>query len=118
MDTFQLTVAHDGSIGIVFLEGTEEGDEGRTLLGGTGVGSMAFLVQASFIADADGMGIVVSGMHADLFLFAGLIDLSVFLDVVVIADALVMETGVMAVTQPIDGETLVAARGTAVNDDQ
>jgi hypothetical protein len=29
-----------------------------------------------------------------------------------------METGVMAVTQPIDGETLVAARGTAMNDDQ
>ena len=117
MDTFQLTVAHDGSIGIVFLEGTEEGDEGRPLLRGAGVGSLAFLVQASFIADADGMGIVVSGMHADLFLFAGLIDLSVFLDVVVIADALVMETGVMAVTQPIDGETLVAARGTAMNDD-
>ena len=117
MDTFQLTMAHDGSIGIVFLEGTEEGDEGRTLLGGAGVGGSAFLVQASFIADADGMGIVVSGMHANLFLFAGLIDLSVFLDVVVIADALVMETGVMAVTQPIDGETLVAARGTAVNDD-
>ena len=118
MDTFQLTMAHDGGIGIVFLEGTEEGDEGRPLLRGAGVGSLAFLVQASFIADADGMGIVVSGMHANLFLFAGLIDLSVFLDVVVIADALVMETGVMAVTQPIDGETLVAARGTAVNDDQ
>ena len=117
MDTFQLTVAHDGSIGIVFFEGTEEGDEGRPLLRGAGVGSLAFLVQASFIADADGMGIVVSGMHADLFLFACLVDLSVFLVVVVIADALVMEPGVMAVTQPIDGETLVAARGTAVNDD-
>ena len=117
MDTFQLTMAHDGGIGIVFLEGTEEGDEGRTLFGGSGVGGLTFLVQTSFIADADGMGIVVSGMHANLLFFAGLIDLSVFLDVVVIADALVMEAGVMAVTQPIDGETLVASRGTAMNDD-
>ena len=117
MDTFQFTMTHDGGIGVVFLKGTEEGDEGRTLLGGAGVGGLAFLVQASFIADADGMGIVVSGMHANLFFFACLVDLSVFLDVVVIADALVMEAGVMAVTQPIDGETLVAARGTAMNDD-
>ena len=98
MDTFQFAMAHNGGIGVVFLEGTEEGDEGRTLFGGAGVGGSAFLVQTSFIADADGMGIVVSGMHANLLFFAGLIDLSVFLDVVVIADALVMEAGVMTVT--------------------
>ena len=117
MDTFQFTMTHDGGIGVVFLKGTEEGDEGRTLLGGAGVGGSAFLVQASFIADADGMGIVVSGMHASLFFFACLVDLSVFLDVVVIADALVMEAGVMTVTKHVDGKTLVAARSTAMTDD-
>ena len=44
MDTFQFAVAHDFGMGIVDLQGAEQGDEGGTLLGGTGVGSAPMLV--------------------------------------------------------------------------
>ena len=45
-------------------------------------------------------------------------DLSVTGDVVVVADALVVESLVMAVCELFDSERLVAARGTAVDDDE
>ena len=85
---------------------------------GASVVRFSFLVQTAFIADADGVGVVVKGVHANLFFGTSLIDLTIALDVVVITDAFAVETGIMAVAEHIDGEALVAARGTAVNDNQ
>ena len=44
MDIGQFAVAHNFGMGIVDLQGAEQGDEGGALLGGTGVGSLPMLV--------------------------------------------------------------------------
>lgn len=66
---------------------------------------MAFLVEASLVTNADGMGIVMTGMHADFILITGLEYLSILLDVIVIADAFAMETGVVTGLEHFNGET-------------
>ena len=118
MDTFEFTVAHNLSIRIILLQGAEQGDEGSTLGWCPGIVSSTFLIQPALITDADGVGIVMAGMHADLFLITGLIELAIALDVVVIAYALVVEPGVVAGPEHIHGEPLIAAGRTAVNDNK
>ena len=95
VDAFKFTVAHDLRIGIIGFQCAEQGDEGCTLGRSSGVGFMAFFVEVSLVADADGVGIVMTGMHADLILVAGLEQATILFDVVVIADAFAMETGVV-----------------------
>ena len=51
------------SIGIVYLQGTQQGDEGCTLLRSARVFRIAFLIKSAFITDTDGVGIVVAGMN-------------------------------------------------------
>ena len=72
-------MAHDLGIGVIRLQGSKQGDEGCTLGRCPGIGSAAFLIQASFIADADRVSIVMSGMHTDLFFITGLIELAVLM---------------------------------------
>ena len=64
------------------------------------------------------MGIVVSGVHANLVFVAGGIELSVAFNVVVIAYALVVESGVVTALEVLDGEASVAASGTAMDDNK
>ena len=52
VDAFKFTVAHDGGIGVIDLERSQQGDDGCTLLRCSGIGSATFLIQASLIADA------------------------------------------------------------------
>ena len=118
MDAFEFAVAHDLGIGVVDLQGAEQGDEGSALGWRAGVGGAAFLVEASFVADADGVGIVVAGVHADLVFVAGLEYLTVFFDEVVVADAFAVEAGVVAGFEHFDSETLVAAGCRTVNDNK
>ena len=117
MDAFEFTVAHDLGIGIVGFQSAEQGNEGCSLGRSPGVGFMTFLIEASFVADADGVGIVMAGMHADLVFIAGLEYLSIFLDVVVVADAFAVETGIVTGLEHFDSETLVAAGRRTMNDD-
>lgn len=44
MDAFEFAVAHDLGMGIVDLQGAEQGDEGSTLLESTGVGGLPLFV--------------------------------------------------------------------------
>ena len=64
------------------------------------------------------MGIVMAGMHSHLFLIASLIELSIALDIVVIAYAFAVEAGVMTGAQHIDSEALVATARRAMNHDK
>ena len=107
VDAFEFTVAHDLGIGVVDLQGAEQGDEGGSLGRRPGVGGAAFLIEASLVTDADGVGIVMAGMHADLVLITGLEDLTILFDVIVVADAFAVETGVVAGFEHFDSETLV-----------
>ena len=81
------------------------------------LGIRAFLIQSAFITDADGVGIVMSGMHADLFFVASLVELTITLNVIMVAYALAVKTGIMTGTEIIDREALVATGRRAVNDD-
>ena len=117
MNTFEFTVAHDLGIGIVDLQGAEQGNEGCTLGRCPGVGFVAFLIETTLVADTNGVGIVMTGMHADLVFITGLEYLSIFLDVVVVADAFAVETGIVTGLEHFDSETLVAAGRRTMNDD-
>lgn len=44
MDASEFAVAHNLGLGIVDLQGAEQGDEGSALLGGAGVGRLPMLV--------------------------------------------------------------------------
>ena len=118
MDAFEFAVAHDLGIGVVDLQGAEQGDEGSALGWRAGVGGAAFLVEASFVTDADGVGVVVAGMHADLVFVAGLEYLTVFFDEVVVADAFAVEAGIVAGFEHFNSETLVAAGCRTVKDNE
>ena len=87
------------------------------LLGGSArVGSFAVLVQATLIADADGVLVVVFGMCPYQVLVPRLVHLSVAGNVVMIACE--PEAGVMIGNEVLDGVPTVAARGAAVDDDE
>ena len=60
----------------------------------------------------------MTGMHADLLFITGLVDVTVFFNEIVVPNAFVVKTGVMAGTEHIDSEALVAARCTAMNDNE
>ena len=64
------------------------------------------------------MGIVASGMHADFGFTAGLVELAITGDVVVVADALAVKLGIMTRPEVFDGETLVATCCGAMDDDE
>lgn len=64
------------------------------------------------------MGIVVAGMHANFVFVAGGVELSVAFNVIVIANALVVESGVVAALEVLDGKSSVAASGTAMDDNK
>ena len=84
---------------------------------GPGIGFMAFLVKTSLVADADGVGIVMAGMHADLTFITGLEQAAILLNVIVVADAFAMETGVVTGLEHFNSETLIAPRARAMNND-
>ena len=88
VDALQFAVADNLGIGIVLLQGAEQREEGLLLGRGAGVGGAATFVEASLVADADGVGIVVAGVGADHLLGTAEMQLSVAGDVVVTAAAL------------------------------
>ena len=118
MDAFEFTVAHDTGIRVVDHQTAEQGNECGTLGWSAGVGITAFLIQSAFITDADGVGIVMSGMHADLFFVASLVELTITLNVIMVADTFAVETGVVTGAKHFNRKTLVGARGAAVNDNK
>ena len=82
----EVTMTEDGGIGIVETEALEEFFH-RYLLGeGTGVGWFAVGIKSALIADGDAVGVVVSGVGADLSLWATRVEGTVLGDVVVVAD--------------------------------
>ena len=109
-------MTQDQRVGVVGLQRAEQSHEGVLLCRRTGVGMTALGRQSSLIADADGVLVVVTGMGAGQVLMTGLIDLAVARDVVVIAGE--PEAGIMARYEVLDGETTVAARGAAVDDNK
>ena len=115
-DARKVAMTEDLGIRIVLLQGTEKGNESGLLFGSTGVGRTTLGVETSFIADADGVLVVVAGMGADEVFMTRLIHLTVPGDVVVIGGE--AEASLVTGDELGDREWTVAARGAAVDDDE
>ena len=81
------------------------------------VGGLSLRIEAPFVADADGVGIVARCVCSHLRLVAPDVNTSVPGHVVVIAAALPAERTVVLV-QPLEREVAVAPAGRAVNHNQ
>ena len=57
-------------------------------------------------------------MYADFCFAAGLIDLAITGDVIVVTDAFAVKLGIMTRPEVFDGETLIATCCGAMNDDE
>ena len=101
----EVTMAEDGGIGIVEAEAMEEFLHRHLLSEGTSVGRFAVGIESALIADGDAVGVVVSGVGADLSLWAARVEGTILGDVVVVADG--FETsGEVAGFQGFDCEVL------------
>ena len=77
---------------------------------------LAFLIQTAFVADADGVGVVVLGMGAlDGFGQQG-DDIAIAADIIVVTALAVL--GLACGNQGLHTEGTVALRGTTVNNDK
>ena len=107
----------NSGIGIVELQRVEQMGHGGLLGRRAGVGRSALLVEASLIADANAVGVVPTGVGTGKALRATGMDDTIARDIIVVANA-VEASCLVACLEVLDGVGLVAARGTAVNDDE
>jgi len=116
VDVGEVAVAEDAGIGMGFLQATEQAQQGAFLAGRAGVGGIAMLVEASFVADAERVLVVAYGVGADQLFVARLVGPAVACDVVVVA----RESEAIRVTadECCHGKASVTARGRTVNDNQ
>jgi len=114
VDAWEVVVAEDASIGMGFLQATEQAQQGAFLAGRAGIGSFPMLVEAAFVADTERMTVVANGVGTDQLLMARLVDMSVAGDVVVVTRE--SESFRVTADEGCHGKVTVAARGTAVDD--
>ena len=116
MDVGEVAIAEDAGIGMGLLQTTEQAQQGALLFRRAGVGGVAVLVEASFVADAERVLVVAYGVGAHQLFVARLVGPAVAGDVVVVA----RESEPFRVTadEGCHGKVLVRARGRTVNDNQ
>ena len=117
VDALELIMADNLGIGIVLFQRDKQRVESELLGWGAGVGGTALLIETAFVADADGVGIIMPGVGADHLFGAAEVELAVAGDVVVVAAAL-PAAGLVHLVKPFHGDVLVRSRCRAVNDNQ
>ena len=113
----EVVVAHDESTGELLAQADQQVEQGVSLGFCPSVGWLAIFVQASFVADADGVGIVEPAVGSNFFQGSAFVQGAVTLHVVVVAD--VLETTVLDVIALAGFETvaLISSGGWTVQDD-
>ena len=101
-------------VGLVKL--FKQGSEGSMLLGGACVLGITFCVESTFIADADGVAVVVFDVSTHHRLGATFLDATITSDDVVIADAVGVAPGSMPFVDLGCAAGLVGLDGRAVDD--
>ena len=117
MDAFEFTVTEDFGIGVIDLQGSEQGDEGCTLGRGASVFSTTFLVETTLVADSDGVGIVMPGVSTDHLLGATEVELTITRNIIVIATA-VPAFSTVHLVELLERNVLIRARCRTVNYNQ
>ena len=115
MHAGQVAVSQDVGVGVLGLQSFEEGEQGPFLFWRPCVGWCAVLVQSTLVAHPQRALVIAPGVSPYELLVACLIHRAVAGDVVVIA----RESEAVGVTadECCHREVLVAAGGTAVDDD-
>ena len=113
----EVTMAEDGGIGIVEAEAMEEFLHRHLLSEGTSVGRFAVGIESALIADADAVGIVVSGVSANLSLRSARVEGAVLGDVIVVTN-LCEATSLVARLQILNAEVLVHTGSAAMHYNQ
>lgn len=116
VDVGEVAVAEDAGIGVGLLQATEQAQQGAFLAGRAGVGGIAVLVEAPFIADAERVLVVAYGVGTHQLFMSRLVHLTITGDVVVVA----RESEPFRVTadKGCHGKVLVRTRGRTVDDNQ
>ncbi len=116
VDVGEVAMAEDAGIGVGLLQATEQTQQGAFLAGRAGVGGVAMLVEATFVADAERVLVVAYGVGAHQLFVARLVGPAVACDVVVVA----CESEAIRVTadEGCHGKVLVRARGRTMNHNQ
>ena len=109
-------MAYDLGVGVALLEGLEDFVEELLLFGGAGVMGLALLVEAAFVADAEGVGVVALDVAAGHRDGAAVVEGAVTPDIEVIAGMLAEAAQLMAADQAADAEALRCLRGGAMED--
>ena len=115
MDAREVTVTEDDGLGVVDAKRLQQGVQSGFLRCGAGVLGTALGVETALVADADAVLVVVAGMGAGEVLVAGLVQLTVALNVVVVAGE--AEATVVAGDERGDRERPVLAGRRTVNND-
>ena len=102
--------------GWAFFRRRSKAQQGAFLAGCAGVGGVAVLVEASFVADAERVLVVAYGVGAHQLFVARLVGPAVTGDVVVVARE--SEPFRMTADEGCHGKVLVRARGRTVDDNQ
>ena len=117
MDAFEFTVTEDLGIGVIDLQGSEQGDEGCTLGRGASVFSTTFLVETTLVADSDGVGIVMPGVSTDHLLGTAEVELTITRNIIVVATT-VPAFGTVHLVELLERNVLIRARCRTVNYNQ
>jgi len=117
VDAFEFTVTEDLGIGVIDLQGSEQGDEGCTLGRGASVFSTTFLVETTLVADSDGVGIVMPGVSTDHLLGAAEVELTITRNIIVVATT-VPAFGTVHLVELLERNVLIRARCRTVNYNQ
>ena len=116
VDVGEVAMAEDAGIGMGFLQATEQAQQGAFLAGRAGVGGIAVLVEAPFVADAERVLVIAYGVGAHQLLVARLVGPAVAGDVVVVARE--PEPFRVTADKGCHGKVLVRACGRTVDDNQ
>ena len=107
-------MTNDLGMGIIALQVFEQEEDSGLLSLRTGIGIASFFIQAAFVADADGMLVVMADMGASHMLRTALMILAIAGDVPVITAVEGIAFGAMTALQVFESEVLVAACGAAM----
>ena len=113
-DAWEITMTNDLGMGIIALQVFEQEEDSGLLSLRTGIGIAPFFIQAAFVADADGMLVVMADMGASHMLRTPLMILAIAGDVPVITAVEGIAFGAMTALQVFESEVLVAACGAAM----
>ena len=116
VDVGEVAMAEDAGIGVGLLQATEQTQQGAFLAGRAGVGGVAMLVEATFVADAERVLVVAYGVGAHQLFVARLVGPAVACDVVVVARE--SESFRVTADEGCHGKVLVRARGRTMNHNQ